>query len=250
MSKPTIFCDIRGMQTKQEREADIPPEIFRLLGPAALDAQLDVGDVAFWGYDPVSGSPLYLGVELKKMRALLGDIKTSRVVLQMERMADVYGRSWILVEENIPWRVTDTGFIAFAAGRERGGGVRWEATGFLYSAYDNFLTGMQNRGVMYKTVNNAVVGARSILNLYSYYQKSPDEHDMTGANYRPFSWDGKPSMLRRVITQILDIGSKTSKGFEEEFSGVRDMVMADEKRLMKVYGVGKVLAKRIREGFD
>lgn len=250
--EPVIYCDTRGMGTG----------ILQLLGAAGVDSLLDAGDWAFWGKDPVQGGPIYVGVEGKKMRALLADIKSHRAMAQVEKMLKIpdrngqvegiYDRAWLLVEENLPYRVTEDGFLSFVQGRDRNGQVIWEDTRFLFSAYDNFLSGLQERGVRFKVAHGQGEAARELLNLYSYYQKDPDEHDSTGAEYKPFTWDGRPTLRRKVASQLTGIGFKRSRDVEAVFSTTYEMVMAGVEEWMQAKGIGRPSAERIvkeiREG--
>lgn len=242
MSSPVILLDLRGMGERGK-------SIKSLLGRAAEETILDSGDVAFLGLDPWKGTPISVGGEIKTLRGLLGDIKTDRVSQQLERMREAYDRTWLLIEEG-PYRVDDEGFLIFPSGRESNGRTSWDRLGggFLYSSLDNYLTSAQERGTGIKRTQDDRELVRIILNLYSWYQKEPGEHDrMPGSRYQAFSWNGKVSLRRKIAAQVPGIGWSKSKGLEDVFPTTRAMMNATVEELMQAEGIGKILAERIVE---
>ena len=237
---PVIMLDIRGMRERGRA-------ILSLLGKAAIEVVLELGDISFLGLDPRTGAPISVGAEIKTLRALLGDIKTDRVSQQLERMREAYDRTWLLIEDG-PYKIDEDGHLAFPRGRDRQGHVVWEPGGFLYSSLDNYLTSTQERGTGVKRANDDRELVRAILNLYSWYQKPPEDHDhMPGSRYQSFSWNGKVSLRRKVAAQVPGVGEVRSRALEGVFATTRDFINATVEELVEAEGIGQVLAKRIVE---
>ena len=239
-----IFCDTRGMGTG----------ILDALGEAGTDATpMNAGDFAFWGLDPWSGEPVFIGVEHKHLRALLGDIKTHRINEQFRKMEVDFGKSWLMVDEGA-WRVDEEGLMTFP--RRNGREYVWEPSRFMHVAYDAFLTSIQVAGIGVKIVHGRQgasgdrENAKAILNLYSWYQKSPDEHTLTKQQFQHELFGGfngaKPKLVEKVAALLDGVGTKKAREVGKVFPTVEDLIEASEKELMKVDGIGKGIARKIR----
>lgn len=218
----------------------------RSLGlPVDDSAQFDFGDVAFWA------SNRAIGIELKKFDDMLLCVTTGRFAgHQLPGLVQTYDEVYLIVEGL--WRPNPADGVLeqwrgswVAAGR---GQRRW-----MWREFAAYLTTIEVRGGIRvcRTVSEDET-ARMVANLYDWWGRF-DEHHSHLARYKANQDSAmfvRPTFAHRVASEIEGIGTEKASDIAAAFPTVRAMVGASEKDWRKVKGVGKVLAKRIVEGWD
>jgi len=232
----TVFhCDTRGMGDG----------LLKLLGKGAKNSTpMNSGDVAFWGIEPNRGNHIWIGIEHTTLRGLLGDIQTNRKLEQIRKMNRDYDRSWIMVETGI-YKIIDGCFAwlnwggSNGRGNGSGNGNKWQKSKFLFSAYENWITEIQEFGVRVKTVQDLEQSARSILAMYSWYQKSPEQHELPSAVYHPFVFENKASLPQMVAGLLDGVGIVKAREIGKVVDSVEDLLNMNEEELAKISWNGK-----------
>jgi ERCC4-type nuclease len=219
--------------------------ILRGLGVPVKVVRMDSADFAFEGQGP-KGACL-VGVERKKVSELIQSIQSGRFEgEQLPKMVTTYEHSWLIVEgvfrPNPQSGVLEEGV--------RGG---WREiiqgrTGFAFCQLDNFLTSMQARvHLMVKYANTVEDTAHIVKGMWQWYRKPWQQHKSGLVIYTPpppaALWL-KPSLVRRVATQLEGIGWEKSAAVAAKFSSVLDMIVATEAEWQTIPGIGKGLAAR------
>lgn len=229
-----------------------------LLGPlqsigATVQLQhLEFGDAAFTGNGPAGEGCSWIGVERKRLRDMLGSIRSGRFSgHQLPGLVRCYDRAYLILEGH--WRPShdQDGLIECPHRAKESWG--WEPvvigqSRFLYRELSKFLVSVQTiAGIPVLRSRNPYETAHLIRDLEDWWTyKSWSEHRAHVAfnltTDRGFIV--KPSLLRRMAKELWQVGWELSAGVEAEFGTVVAMAGADEKRWRKIPGIGKKIASR------
>lgn len=215
--------------------------------PAEL-AHLDSGDIAFIGRG-IADAPVYIGVELKRTTDLIGSLRSGRFQgFQLERLVNTYDRAWLITEGM--WREGDGGVLeVYNGGWERArAGIR----GVMVSDLETWILTQTIRGGLgYRHAVHRRDTIRFIAVLYAWWtEKSLDEHRGHEAIYLPSPDRAQfvePSTERKMLSCIPKVGWEKSAALEAHFGGVRGVLAASEQEITEVDGIGKTIAKIVRE---
>lgn len=210
---------------------------------------LPYADVSFLGYGP-SDTIATIGVERKRVMDFLNSMTTGRLSgHQLIGLTSHYTHVYLVLEGLWRPRKEDGILERFVRGRwnpAQLGQRRFmakEVTGFL-----NTLTVVCGVTV-YQTASIGETGWW-ITDLYRWWQKAYGKHSShlqfhvapsPGVQLR------KPALVHRVAIQFEGVGWDKGKNIARFFPTVRSLVGATEKQLKEVPGIGKKLAKSIRE---
>jgi ERCC4-type nuclease len=89
--------------------------------------------------------------------------------------------------------------------------------------------------------------SRFILALYRWWQKEWTDHTSHLArNKTPKEITlVRPSLVRRIASELPGIGWGKSQAVDEHFLSVEDMILASEKKWASIPGIGKKLSQNI-----
>jgi len=212
--------------------------------------KLQFGDVAFTGNGP--DGLWSIGIERKNIRDLVSSMDTGRLSgHQLIGLLDFYHVVYIVVEGI--WRVHN-GYIEVLAGRNMWrplGGNR--ARQYSYAEIANFLNTLAiiTNVRIWFTDTDAQTGDW-IRHTYFWWQKKWEEHrahlNFQKAPDMPKHMRlSKPTLVQRIVKELYDVGWERAGKLADFFPTMEILMAATEKDLIKVPGVGKVLAKSIYE---
>jgi len=210
--------------------------------------RLEYADVAFlgvWG----DGSPASIGVERKTLGDLLSSMQDGRLAgHQLTGLTSAYDIVYIVVEG--VWKVGRDGRLMVPRGKTWRGMTLGNRS-YMLRELNNFLNTLDIlAGVHTRITNGKMHTAMLITHLYKWWQK-PDHKSHLAIHKHRFPGEGvlltKPSLLRRVSSEIKGIGWGRSKAVTGHFDSVRQMVNAEVKEWESIKGIGKKLAKQAVE---
>jgi ERCC4-type nuclease len=214
--------------------------------PKTVVTELEFGDVAIMGNGP--DGPVTVGIERKRIRDLVNSIASGRLVgHQIPGMMKDYHKSYLLIEGQFrAHRITKE--IETLAGRvwkEASMGknkIRWRDLWMFLNSL-SVMTGV----VVYHCMGMKET-VDLITTLDEWWSKDWDKHKGHLAMYKttqtgPYMSLRKPTLLRRMASELPGIGFGRSKAVEELFKTVPAMLSATEEEWLEVEGIGKVTAK-------
>lgn len=246
-------------------------ELLKPLKAAGLpveESTLDFGDLAFLGRGE-QGTPLFIGVEHKKLADLLQSMETGRLQgHQLLGMLTTFDRRYLVVEGE--WDHDERGRVSVV--RERG--QRRPMRGAPPAlALEQRLINLETRGGLpYKICANRRATVRFISALYRYWtDKDLDQHKSHLAMYCPDLDRGvfnPPTDFRKALSVLLpDVHTAVSRAIEEAVGGPTTKNRVKLQRLLawsaeqwadlqvvtekgKPRRLGESRAKRIMEALD
>lgn len=210
--------------------------------------RLTFGDAAFLGNGPEG--PVPIGIERKKVPDLVSSMETGRLSgHQLVGMRARYELVYLLVEGF--WRPnTKTGTLEIMKGgkwREYRAGRRQ----YNFKAVASYLQSLVMFGGVHIWISQSIYASCQWLQgLYEWWQK-PWEAHKSHLRFQIFHEPGtavplrKPSLLRRLVKELPDVGWEKSRALEKRFRTLPDLVMANEEDLLQVEGIGKIGARKI-----
>ena len=216
---------------------DNDKDLARQLSEAAV-VPIPYGDIVFHGVDEA----LVCG-ERKKASDLVRCINDGRHVKQVQDALGAGFNYYFLVVE-ASFRQAESGEAEYKSG------PHWTHSGMSWArlqAYLNELHYQMGVHVMYSSgVRQTADLVRSI---YNFFQAT--EHSSLKKFYAPSPLLLRPpSLVRRVAKEFTGIGWERSLAVEGKWGSVRDMVNATEKEWTEVDGIGKGIARKIREELE
>jgi len=205
-------------------------------------------DVAFLGKGP-DDRPLTIGIELKGLAELLGDLTSKRFLgRQAPGMRRTYDVCWLVVEgkhkqgrggtlevpRTLGWQHLTIGQRAFS----------WETLQAL------LMTITQKAGIHVKCTDTRGQTLDFCKRLASWWAVGWDRHHAMDAFYQPPTGELVPrdhTLLRRVLKELPGVGWKRSGEAEAYFASVRDMANADPDRFRAIDGISEKRAVDIVE---
>ena len=212
-------------------------------------SKLDFGDFMFLGNGP-DHTLVSVGIERKALKDLLNSMVTGRLSgHQLPGMAEQYDYTYLLVEGI--WRFNpDTGVL------EAMTGAFWTDVclgprRFMAKEVIAFLnTLVIKAGVHLLYSHNRKETVQVVTALYHWWNtKQFEQHTSHLSPSKAHKGAHgeiqlmKPTLVRRVASEISGIGWGKSKEVSEYFPTVLDMVQATEKEWTNIDGIGKGIAK-------
>lgn len=216
------------------------------IGVKAELAQLEFGDACFEGKGP-EGSTIQVGIERKQMGDMLNCIDDARYAAhQRPGMLNMYNQS-ILMVEGI-WRPDkESGYMMELVASMTWRPYRYRSQMVRYSKLFRYLLSVQFGGTTVIITRDIEHTAYNICECYHYFQKRFEDHtsllEVQRLNIPELR--GKPSLVRRMASQLEGVGVKHSMAAEKLFDTPFDLISADESQWMRVDGIGAKLARAI-----
>jgi len=231
-------------------------DLARELGSSAIPCAIPCGDINFY-----SCNNLPILVERKHPPDMASCILSSRYLNQLQNAYTIGFRRFILLVEG-EYRPGPDGLLYAPTWRAASGGslVRgmlkrsrrvWQPVqpAIAYSRFAQFLFEVHDLLGVFIARSQNVKETVSIVNaLWVYFQKPRDDHQSLHQIYSaPHSLNllGKPSVVRRVASQLDNIGWERAKAVEARFRSVREMCAAGVGEWQEVDGVGKKIAQSV-----
>lgn len=242
----TLFIDPNVGHTPFHTRSERADHMMKFFRDAHIDARLlklEFGDVAFEGCGP--RGPVLVGIELKTVGGLLGDLTTGRFAgHQVPGMQKEYQYRYLVVEG--PVRPANDGMLEVP----RGGGIWWSPSPrMMYIDYLKYIDDVRLRGGFHvwptgnKLETMAFIGAT-----YRGWQKKWEDHkalkvfneaqDVGIVHLAP------PSLTRLWARDLPGIGFEKSEGFDRKFKTPLQLAHGTEADFRGIAGVGKMLAER------
>lgn len=218
-------------------------------GSLAIPAPIPHGDFNFWGVWE-GNVPTRVCGERKKLGDLINSISTGRYLAQWQAAREAGFEHFFLVLEG-RFRSGNNGLVEVP--RSFGGRRGWYPAipNLEYVRLDDYLTELTAYlGVIVKQSENPRETVKIVIHLYNLFQDPPEKHGSLHTIYkppRPAMVYGRPTLLRRVASELGGIGWERSRAVEEAFGTVKAMVGATPDEWKAVPGIGKVTAKRAYE---
>lgn len=234
---------------KRQGSAFLIPH-FEKLGVEAELGHLDYGDAAFTGRGP-NERPVPVGIEIKTLPDLLSSLTSGRLMgHQLPGLLANYEYVWLVVQGNI--RVAGDGELFHQRSR-RWYPVRLGGRVLMWRDLSGLMTTLEVKaGVHVRHTSWPRDTALTIAGLHRWWtSKSYAQHRSHLMFHNPPDVSielSKPPMPVRVAKELADgIGWERAHALGKAYPEAWKVV-ADEKLLRKIPGVGKVLAKRIAGG--
>jgi len=215
--------------------------------------RLKYGDARFFGNGP--DGPVPVGVERKRIHDLIQSMEDGRLSgHQLVGLVSRYQVVYILVEGI--WR-TDP--VEGVLQTYRKGSWRPLCHGkraYMTRDIINYLNTLEVLcGVHVWRSDTIQASCHWLLGLYRWWQKDWSEHKshlrfQTNVPMGQSIGLKKPTLLRRILQQLPGVGWERAKTMESHFTSILDLVLADEKELQAIPGIGKKMAKNIRNALQ
>jgi ERCC4-type nuclease len=226
--------------------------------PEVVLTRLDFGDVMFsgLGQDDVL---LTIGIEYKTVGDAVDCIKTGRFAgYQLPGLLKSFEIPYLLVEGRCKLAGEQDKFGADGRNREYRGVYRGNIT---YAALAAWLASMESSGIRLRQAYNKEESAALIVALWHWWQKPWASHHSLKAIHEAavplvplasgsvaFTHE-EPTIVAKVAKQLAEgVGWDKANAIAEVFKTPEALLLANEKQLMEVHGIGKKLAKAILEG--
>lgn len=194
-------------------------------------------------------------VERKKTGDLCSCILDGRFLFQMQNCKEAGGDYLCLVLEGRYRRNPEDGLLevpvwGFNPRTQKRAEV-WEPVKptMMFSRFSQYLLELQrDAGILAFHTENVRGTADVILALYQNFQTSPDQHQSLNQIFKPSTPSVqlvRPSLLRRVASELPGVGWQRSGVVSEHFASVKAMVDADWKEWASLEGIGKKTAQRV-----
>ena len=221
-----------------------PTNIIHYFGGLAVRIPLQYLDFAFWGVGP-NRSSISIGIERKRLDAhstdLIDSLITTKRLIQQIRDARQVHRVIYLIGEG-RWRPGVDGLVEIPLGRT------WAPVipSIAYAHLDKSLSSLEIvEGIIYRRAEGPKETAQIVIDLYNWWQTAPEEHQTSRVFSDSVPLVGKMSLLRRIAKELPDVGFELSERVAQEFSSVQELVNAEERRWLRIKGIGRVMASRI-----
>jgi len=231
--------------------SDLPndQDMIKALGSMAIPVNLFT-DACFSSIDEK-----LIACERKKIGDMASCVLDGRFLFQMQTCREAGADYLVLVLEGRYRRNPEDGLLevpVWVPFVNVGGYHRrreeWQPVkpSIMFSRFDQYLTELQRDvGIIVKRTENVRGTADTVLALYQNFQTPPDQHQSLNQIFKPPTSSVqlvKPSLVRRVASELDGIGWEWSKVVADRFRSVQDMVEADVAvwtGLERVSGNGK-----------
>jgi ERCC4-type nuclease len=219
-------------------------------GLPAESATLEFGDVAFAGNGP-EGTVL-IGIEYKHMGEAISCMTSGRFAgHQLLGMADYY-EYWLLIDDTDRYRTGREGQLQLRAGQGWYDVTQGERA-ITALAWEHWLLSMQTvGGCRVHRCEGRYCAAEWIGYLYTWWQKEWADHRSVGAfnRSRAIRKGEKPTLSRLWANDLPGVGHERSEAIATAFPCALDLANASIDELMKVEGIGKTGARKIRAAIE
>lgn len=223
-------------------------------------ATLQFGDFSFIGQGP-DGLPQSIGIERKRIGDLLNSIDSGRLSgYQLIGLLNTYTHVYLLVEGL--WRPSPQDGVLETYRQGRWLPLSHGRRRYMAREVVNYCQTLATIcSVKLWLTSTPQESAHWLSCLYQWWQKDWTKHrahlqfhehgpqltdSCTGI---PIATLTRPPVVARVARELADgVGMDKARALAAKFCSVMSLVMASEKDLREVKGVGKVLAERIMEG--
>ena len=204
--------------------------MIRALGSMAIPVSLFT-DACFSSIDGK-----VIACERKKIGDMASCVLDGRFIFQMQNCKAANSDYLILILEGRYRRNLDDGLLEVPVWGINGRGNRaeiWKPVQptTMFSRFDQYLTELQrDAGIIVKHTENVRGTADVILALYQNFQTPADQHHSLNQIFKPPTPSVqlvRPSLLRRIASELPGLGWEWSKVVADKFASVREMVDAD-----------------------
>lgn len=227
-------------------------DMIKALGSCAIPASIKEGDAVFWGVGE-NESSIKVCVERKRLSDMVNSILGGRYLSQVQAAHEAgFSVYALIIETGIIRSNPDDGMIDILVwGISPRTGKRaqlWQPLipAISYSRFDQYLTELDWLvGVIVKRSQDVHETAAIIKALWVNFQTAPSEHNSLKQIYKAPLNEVllvKPSLARRVASELPGIGWGRSGDVADKFHTVQEMVSADVKDWESIPGIGKVTA--------
>ncbi len=240
----SIYCS--GLPNDQD--------MIKALGSIAVPLPIAVGDACFSGIGD-NDSSILVSVERKKIGDLAQCIMDGRYLAQAQTAKELGADVLCLIAEGEVRSNPDDGLLEIRVWGVSPRTLRrcqmWEPVkpAISYSRFDQYLTELDYlAGIIVKRSASVQETAAIIKSLWDNFQTAPDSHNSLRSFFRPLPPKiqlVRPSLVRRVASELPGIGWERSQAVAGYFPSVMAMVTADIGDWSKVDGIGKKTAQKV-----
>jgi ERCC4-type nuclease len=229
----------------------------KALGSVAVPCPIKEGDAVFWGVGE-NETTIKVCVERKRLSDMVNSILGGRYLSQVQAAHEAGFSVYVLiVETGIIRSNPEDGMIDILVwGTSPRTGKRaqvWQplVPTISYSRFDQYLTELDwLAGVIVKRSIDVQETAAIIKALWVNFQTAPSGHQSLKQIYKAPLNEVllvKPSLVRRIVSELPGIGWQRSGDVAERFRSVQEMVAAGVKDWESIPGIGKVTARKAVE---
>ena len=230
--------------------SDLPndQDMIRALGSMAIPVSLFT-DACFSSVDSK-----VIACERKKIGDICSCINDGRFLFQMQNCKSAGADYLCLILEGRSRRSPGDGLLEIPVWKMNGNGKRaevWEPVKptMTHTRFSQFLWELPFlAGIFVLRSENVRGTADLILSLYDWFQR-PEHHSLEQIYKAPTPTVQlvRPSLVRRVASELPGVGWQRSGVVAEHFPTVRAMVDADWKEWSSLSGIGKKTARKVVE---
>lgn len=219
----------------------LPPKLTRI-------QRLQFGDARFFGNGPEG--PVPVGIERKRISDLVSSMQDGRLSgHQMVGMMSRYQVVYLLVEGL--WRADPKEGVLQVMRRGKWAPLHHGKRIYMARDIMNYLNTLAVMcGVIVWRSSKPETSAQWIVSTYRWWQKEWKDHKSHIRFQMPLPGGmgvslRKPVLVERIAKELPGVGWERARAMAKVFRTPIDLLLADEKQLLGVPGVGKVLARRI-----
>lgn len=223
-------------------------DMIRAIGSMAIPVNLFT-DACFSSIDEK-----IICIERKKIGDLAACINDGRFLFQMQNCKEAGADYLCLVLEGRYRRNPDDGLLEIPVWgfNSRGNHAEiWKPVQptMMHSRFTQYLLELQrDTGIIVVHTENVRGTADTILALYQNFQTPQNEHKSLNRIFKPPTPSVqlvRPSLVRRIASELPGIGWQRSGVVAEHFQSVRAMIDADWKEWSSLDGIGKKTAQKV-----
>ncbi len=237
-------------------------DLLDYLRPRASLERLEYGDVSIEGEGP-EGVPILVGVEVKTVGDALSCLVNGRFAgHQLPGLIASYSVVYLLIEGQ--WRRDfKSGLLQFrGSGRRQWFDASLGTRRFMWADFDRWLVTMETKGgIRLRFTRERQETAQFLKDLDAWWSgpeggwgkhKSHLAFDESDTLSKPQELRDRalltpPSLVRLVARELPGVGWEKSKAGEKELKSVSERVVASWEEWERIPGIGKTMAKRIKD---
>ena len=235
--------------TTAHNDADLRTYLKRALGREVIFAAIPHGDVNSYGMW-LGGEKCRLLFERKKLGDIISCMDNGRYLAQWQNAKEDGGweRQYLFAEIEKRYRENrKTGLVEIRVYRkwvEVRPETEWHRVEAFLMEVEEYL------GVRVIRTCNVADTVKAMVKRHNLFQRPPECHGSLKKLWvvpqlpdeEMLSLFKRPSLLRKVSSQLPHIGWEMSKAVEQRFGNTRDMINAGEDEWVEIDGVGKKIA--------
>lgn len=237
-----ILVDPRDGATTEDISGEMVSKIIRY-GVQAEKCRLKFGDFAFDGNGP--RGEIMVGVERKTLHDMLHCIDDSRYNMQRIGMAQMYSKSFLIVEG--AFGHNSDGILMERSPKGNWYYCNYRSKPVLYSKLYNYLISVAHSGVIITYSHDLWQTCFNVVQIFHYHQKKWANHTslLEKQMLNIPSFNRKPSLVRRWAAEIEGIGVKFGGEAERIFRTPVRLANSDEQDWLRIEGIGVPTAMKI-----